>query len=267
MNSISEIILHLVDDLPAEHTAHLFTLLRSETLLDWERLSHLLRTAIPQMEIQERVQRFITEWRSLPQPPMPAEMALLLQSVSAALAYQRQKQKIELTWTGPHSSHVNLRRTDQALTELIHRAKKRLLIVSFAVYKAANILAALEKAAERGVEITIVIESPEVSEGKIAYSTLRALGVPLREKSKVFIWPQAKRPTTPDGKTGSLHAKVGLADATHIYISSANLTDYAMTINMEMGLLLKNPELAASIEQHFDDLIARQVLMEVERLE
>lgn len=102
------------------------------------------------------------------------------------------------------------------------------------------------------------------SEGKIAYGTLCALGASLREKSKVFIWPAAKRPTGPKGKIGTLHAKIGVADGKFAYLSSANLTDYTMTINMEMRVVLQNPEIAASIEQHFDDLIARQVLMEVE---
>lgn len=266
MMTTSEVVLHLVEDLPGEHVAHLAGLLRAETLLDWQRLAHLLRAAVPQMEVQDRVQRFIAEWQSLPQPPMPAEMAQLLPAVSDALIYQRRKQKVDLTWTGPHSAQFSLRRTDQALLELISAAQERILIVSFAVYKATNILSALEQAADRGIEITIVLESPDVSEGKLAYNTLRALGVSLREKSKVFIWPAAKRASTPEGKIGSLHAKIGVVDGKSLYLSSANLTDYAMTINMEMGLLLANPEIASQIEQHFDDLIAQQVLMEVERM-
>jgi len=263
MIGIPEVVLHLVDDLPEEHVAHLANLLCMETVLDWERLSHLLRAAIPNLETQERARRFIVEWQALPHPPTPSEMGLLLQSVSAALAYQRSKQKIELTWTGPRSPHISLRRTDQALIELINGASKRVLIVSFAVYKARNILSALEKAANRGVEITIVLESPDVSEGKIAYSTIRALGATLREKSKVFIWPYAKRGTTPEGKIGSLHAKIGVADGDHLYLSSANLTDYAMNINMEMGVLIHGGELPVRIEQHFAELVDNDTLAEI----
>ena len=267
MTTIPEVVLHLVDDLPEEHVLHLGQSLQTQTHLDWEELFQLLRTAVPQLDTQERVRRFIAEWQSLTKPPSPGEMALLLESVSAALAYQRHKQSIELTWTGPHSPHVSLRRTDQALIELISGAKKRILIVSFAVYKAHNILSALEKAANRGAEITIVLESPEVSEGKIAYSTIGALGTSLREKSKIFIWPYAKRPTTPEGKIGSLHAKIGVADGSHLFLSSANLTDYAMNINMEMGILVHGGELPTCIEQHFDELIADSTLSEILRSE
>lgn len=263
MTTIPEMILRLVDDLPAEHVVHLADLLQAETQTDWARLFHLLRMAIPQLEFQERIRYFIKDWESLPLPPTPHEVALLLQIASASLIHQRNKQKVELTWTGPHSPQISLRRTDQALIELISGAHKRILIVSFAVYKARNILVTLEKAADRGVEITVILESPEVSEGKIAYSTIRALGAALREKSKIFIWPYTKRATTPDGKIGSLHAKIGVADGDHMYLSSANLTDYAMNINMEMGVLIHGGELPVRIEQHFAELIGDGTLAEI----
>jgi hypothetical protein len=115
MTTLPEVVLHLVDDLPEEHVIHLAQLLQTQTRLDWERLFQLLRTAVLQIDTQERVRRFIAEWRSLSEPPTAGEMALLLESVSAALAHQRQKQKVELTWTGPKTNNINLRRTNQAL--------------------------------------------------------------------------------------------------------------------------------------------------------
>ncbi len=261
--SIPALVLSLIDDLPAEHVQRMATLLQKESTLDWERLQHLLKTTVPQIDAQERVRIFIENWRALPHPPTPSEMALLFETTAFTLAHQREKQKVELIWTGPKSPHVSLRRTDQALIELINEAQKRILIVSFAVYKARNILSALEKAANRGVEIKIVLESPEVSEGKIAYSTIRALGASLREKSKVFIWPYSRRGTTPEGKIGSLHAKIGVADGDHLYLSSANLTDYAMNINMEMGVFVHGSDLPSRIEEHFSELIADGTLAEI----
>ena len=263
MTTIPEMILRLVDDLPDEHVAHLTDLLQAEIKTDWARLSHLLRIAIPQLEFQERIRHFIKDWETLRPIPTPHEVALLLQTASASLIHERNKQKVELTWTGPRSPQISLRRTDQALIELISGARKRILIVSFAVYKAKIILASLEKAADRSVEITVILESPEVSEGKIAYSTIRALGAALREKSKIFVWPYTKRATTPDGKIGSLHAKIGVADGDHLYLSSANLTDYAMNINMEMGVLIHGGELPSRIEQHFAELIGDGTLAEI----
>lgn len=262
-SSIPALILSLVDDLPSEHVLSLATLLQKEPALDWSHLARLLKSAVPHMETQERVRVFIAGWQALPNPPLPREMALLLQSVAFALEQERHKQQLELIWTGPKTPRLNLRRTDQALIELIHTARQRLLIVSFVVYKARDILAALEKAALRGVEITLILESPDASEGRIAYSAIHALGASLREKSRVFIWPYAKRPPAPDGKVGSLHAKCAVADGIRLYLSSANLTDYAMNLNMEMGVLLQSEDLPRRVEQLFEELIAGNVLSEI----
>ncbi|MFI5453846.1 MAG: phospholipase D-like domain-containing protein [Isosphaerales bacterium] len=40
------------------------------------------------------------------------------------------------------------------------------------------------------------------------------------------------------GKLGSLHVKCVVADGRWLFLSSADLTDYAFTINMELGLLI-----------------------------
>jgi phosphatidylserine/phosphatidylglycerophosphate/cardiolipin synthase-like enzyme len=52
--------------------------------------------------------------------------------------------------------------------------------------------------------------------------------------------PPAERPVSPAGHYGSLHAKVAVADAASLLISSANLTEYAMqhfARLIEMGIL------------------------------
>ena len=172
--SVPSLVLSLVDDLPAEHVLSMASLLEKEPALDWPRLLRLLKSVVPLLDAQERVRLFVEGWRRLPDPPKPHEMALLLQSVAFTLEQQRKKQNIELIWTGPKNSHINLRRTDQALIELINTAQERIVIVSFAVYKARSVLSALEKAAVRGVKIKIILESPDESEGKIAYDAIRA---------------------------------------------------------------------------------------------
>ena len=123
-------------------------------------------------------------------------------------------------------------------------------------------MSALEKAAARGVEINIIIESPESSERKISFDTISALGSTLKSKARIFVWPYSKRETTPEGKYGSLHAKIAISE-NQIYISSANLTDYAMNLNMEMGILVTGGELPEQARCHFDDLIAGGVLVQI----
>lgn len=131
-----------------------------------------------------------------------------------------------------------MRRTDQALLQLIQDAERSLHIVSFAVYKVEIITKALVAAAERGVTIAIYLETPDASEGKMTYDTIHALGREAAEHSQIYVWPKAKRPLSADGKHGSMHAKIGLADGRQLLLSSANLTEYAMTLNMETGILI-----------------------------
>src|SRR5262249_35573086 len=147
------------------------------------------------------------------------------------------RETIDLVWTGPDSKVISLRRTDQALLQLINEASARLTIVSFAVYRAEAIIQAIGDAARRGIAITICIETPGASEGKIAYDALKALGSDVIERARIFTWPLDQRPRSPDGRHGSLHAKVAVADGKITLISSANLTEYAMNLNMELGIL------------------------------
>lgn len=261
--TVHDIVIQFVEDLPSAFISRIADLLEKESQLDGDRILYRLQSAIPQESVRDNIRIFVENWGKIKDAPSPKEMALLITSVATALKYQQDKQTIELTWTGPKTQNINFRRTDQALIELINSSTQRIIIVSFAVYRAKPIMSDLEKAAKRGVEINIIIESPDAGEGKIAYDTITALGKSLRSMAKVFIWPHAKRDVTSDGKYGSLHAKVAIGDQNILYISSANLTDYAMNLNMEMGILVTGGDAPAKAQRHYDELIAEGVLNEV----
>ncbi len=58
-----------------------------------------------------------------------------------------------------------------------------------------------------------------------------------------------------NGKSGSLHVKLAVADRLLALVSSANLTDYAFNMNMEMGILIRGGKIPAQIHDHFYKLI------------
>jgi cardiolipin synthase A/B len=60
-----------------------------------------------------------------------------------------------------------------------------------------------------------------------------------------------------------LHAKVAIGDQEILYISSANLTDYAMNLNMEMGIMVFGGKLPAQAQEHFDELIENGILAKI----
>ena len=59
---------------------------------------------------------------------------------------------------------------------------------------------------------------------------------------------------------GVLHAKAVVADGEAVFMTSANLTDAAFDRNIELGILIRDRALAASVTSHFRGLIDREVL-------
>ena len=57
-----------------------------------------------------------------------------------------------------------------------------------------------------------------------------------------------------------LHAKAVVADDEAVFITSANLTEAALDRNIELGLLVRDRALAASVLRHFQTLIDRRML-------
>jgi phosphatidylserine/phosphatidylglycerophosphate/cardiolipin synthase-like enzyme len=60
-----------------------------------------------------------------------------------------------------------------------------------------------------------------------------------------------------------LHVKCAIADDRLLFVSSAKLTEYAFTLNMELGLLITGGDAPAQVEGHFDALVEGGVLLRV----
>jgi phosphatidylserine/phosphatidylglycerophosphate/cardiolipin synthase-like enzyme len=118
-----------------------------------------------------------------------------------------------------------------------------------------NVGKALVRAARRGVRLMVIVETPEKIEGQGEYSTIRALGPEVAACSAVYFWPKENRPVGESQKTGILHVKCAVADGEWLFLSSANLTQQAFTINMELGMLVRGGTMPISVEQQFDRLI------------
>jgi phosphatidylserine/phosphatidylglycerophosphate/cardiolipin synthase-like enzyme len=86
------------------------------------------------------------------------------------------------------------------------------------------------------------------------------LGVVLAASSTVYEWPRDRRPKHDDGRTGSLHVKCALADDDHLLISSANLTEFALNLNMELGMLVRGGDIPRRVGAHLRGLIESGVL-------
>jgi hypothetical protein len=102
------------------------------------------------------------------------------------------EQRIEVAWTGPGTDAVPLRRVDQVLYELIEAAKSEILLVTYAAYKAARALDALQAATERGVTVGLVIELAQESGGKISFDGSHTIHARVPQ-ANIFYWPPERR--------------------------------------------------------------------------
>jgi phosphatidylserine/phosphatidylglycerophosphate/cardiolipin synthase-like enzyme len=132
--------------------------------------------------------------------------------------------------------------------------------VSFAVYKVPEVAAALIACAGRGCEVAVVLESEEESGGKVSFEMSQALGSDVAKHATLLTWPAELRPETANGKRASLHAKCAVADGQRLLVSSANLTEYAFTKNMELELLIEGGDVPRRVDAHLMGLIAEGVL-------
>ncbi len=64
-----------------------------------------------------------------------------------------------------------------------------------------------------------------------------------------------------DGPAGVLHAKAVVVDDEAVFVTSANLTEAALDRNIEVGLLVRDRALAATVSSHFRGLIDRGLLL------
>lgn len=225
----------------------------------WTALHATATQVLAAPHYRAQVGAFVTTWQAQAPTVSPASVALALAAAATSVGRQRRAQTVELVWTGPASGQP-LRRTAQVLQSVIDEARRDLLIVSFAVYDIPEIGAALLRAAQRGVAIRLVIESPQASAGKVAYDGLAAFGPQVAAHASVYRWPLEQRATDDQGRHGALHAKCAVADRTLLLISSANLTHYALSLNMELGLLVRGGPQPREVDRHFRALIDQGVL-------
>jgi phosphatidylserine/phosphatidylglycerophosphate/cardiolipin synthase-like enzyme len=215
---------------------------------------------IPHLHYRSLAAEFIGRWQDRATEVTPDAVALALRTALYAERVHRESQVVEIAWTGPTLEAHPFRRTEQAILQLLDSAQERITLVSYAIYRIPNVCGALVRAACRGVKISVIAETPDKLEGESEYSTLRALGDDVAACSAVYYWPKDQRGRDGNGKLGILHVKCAVADGRWLFLSSANLTEYAFTINMELGVLVTGGSLPALVQEHFDRLIESGLL-------
>jgi phosphatidylserine/phosphatidylglycerophosphate/cardiolipin synthase-like enzyme len=252
--------LKLASELPADVIDHVAEIIA--TLEPTEARSRLA-DSIPHAHYRSLCLRFFQDWRTKAPAITPSEVAIALGTAAVSQRSREADSSVEIVWTGPRSDAVPFRHTEQAILQVLNSAQNRILLVSYAVYSIPNILEALVRAAKRGVKITVVVETPDKLDVQNEYSTLHALGGELARTSTVYYWPRENREADETGKLGILHVKCAVSDGCWLFLSSANLTKYAFSVNMELGVLITGGKVPQRIERLFEKLISEGVLAAV----
>ena len=159
--------------------------------------------------------------------------------------------------TGPSTSFVATRKTEQVLLDLICEATREIFIVSFVAYNWDIIIKELQNAVARGVDLKVLLEASKADGGSLdndPSGILRKL-VP---NASIYRW--SSQPEEFIG--GKVHAKIAIADEKIAFLTSANLTGHAMEKNFESGVLIRGGEIPLDISKHLDGLIEYKIITE-----
>lgn len=204
-----------------------------------------VRDAVPAPH-QGEVDRLNQAWSTHADVPGSA-LALGLESARSARR-RTDIPRVEVVVTGPDSPDAPVRLTSEVVRQLIDKATQRVTLVSFAAYQMPAVITALEAALDRGVKVSLILESPEMLKG--------GGGAHAYAKFRTYHWPIESR--QPPG--AKLHAKAVIVDGSDVLLTSANMTNAAYDKNIELGVLCRGGGVANQVQRHFDALIARGVL-------
>lgn len=116
------------------------------------------------------------------------------------------------------------------MLQVISTAERTLFITSFVAYDVSTIVKALNAANERGVMISILLELSQDKGGSLNFDTIEKMRIQV-PSAKLYVWNNKDN----EYYGRCVHAKVAVAR--ECFITSANLTGYAMEKILKLGCL------------------------------
>jgi cardiolipin synthase C len=234
----------------------------SEVLDDFAALSSAVESALVRCTPGAPgtlARRLVTAWQHHG-PRLPGTALALALRAAGQVHAKAERQRPSLVVSGPFDFSAPTRFTRSAALEVVATASKSLLIVSFATHGMAELVDELHSAADRGVSIDCVFERSRKGGGTLTgqRSSGEVVFGSLRDRAEFWQWSgdqrKRERDTSRDSRA-ALHAKIISADARTALVSSANLTNRAYTRNLEIGVILRDPELVKQLDEHFHRLM------------
>ena len=173
----------------------------------------------------------------------------------------------ELVWTGPEVPGLHARDTRRVYEELLGSAERSVWASSYAFFDGPRAFEVLARRmdARPDLRVTLLLNLQRKRGDTTASEHLVRR---FADRFWTADWPGTRRPGVfydpralePEGPAGVLHAKAVVADDEIVFLTSANLTEAALDRNIELGVLVRDAALAASVVRHFQVLIDRALL-------
>ena len=174
----------------------------------------------------------------------------------------------DLVWSGPELPGVPARDTRRVYEELLSTATASLCISTYAYFDGPRVFDHLARRMDAvpALKVMLLLNIERRRGDTTATESL------VRRFADGFWgvdWPGSSQPSVyydprsldEDGPEGVLHAKAVVADAESVFVTSANLTDAAFDRNIELGILVRDRALAASVTSHFEGLVDAGLLL------
>ena len=258
---LTAVIAELAGRLPPGHVAAWAHVLRSvpqdaEDRHEADRAR--LIEAKPGFALSALAGRLMAAWRTA-DPPQPGAAIALALETAALVQADAAARRSDVVISGPSSDSTAVRLTSSVISELIHDSRESLLVVSFAAFGVTDVVNELEGAARRGVRIDLILESTADQGGTLHGSVgASAAFEAIRQDVTFWSWPENRRPVA-GGSRAALHAKLVAADERVALLGSANLTDKALAVNLELGVIIRDPSIVRHIVRHFRSLMKPSV--------
>jgi phosphatidylserine/phosphatidylglycerophosphate/cardiolipin synthase-like enzyme len=184
-------------------------------------------------------------------------------------AAQQVADRAQLVWSGMDVPGAKTRETRVVVQELFARARRSVLVSTFALDYGekgqqvfGGLAARMDDVAELDVKLYVNIHRQE-GHGKSDEELCREFSERFRHDlwaghrlPEVYYYPQSLRA---GGDRHSLHAKCVVVDGEHVLVTSANFTEAAQQRNIEAGVVTADTALAGSLRVQFNALTERRV--------
>lgn len=184
----------------------------------------------------------------------------------------RPHQHLELVWSGPLAPQATHRDTAVVMRSLFNRAQKSVLVAGYSFYKGKEILEPLHRAMEeRDVAVQLFMEIEGYAESSEDGATYARRFIeeffqenwPRQgERPAVFYDPRTAKRASEDADYASLHAKCVVVDGRWSLVTSANFTNRGQTRNIELGVLIDDPNFAHQVTAQWQALVTNGLLEE-----